>query len=251
MTTLQNNPLTWAIRRGFEHYVDFSGRASRQEFGFWHLGLVLANIFIILTEGFWEGFTAIDGVGADMALVLAVTTFLPTAAVSWRRVQDFNLEGQFSLILWALVFLIGFFIGRSIYVEHDYNNPDLYGLAIIVYLFLYIFLFVNPGSKGSNKFGQKPNSWKNDTRQSVKFISELISDTSTSIVTQKSKQPYENNANEADDHFYELAGRELQGGQLDPGVWARALSEAGPEENRVKQRYIQLRVERLRQNRDQ
>jgi hypothetical protein len=47
------------------------------------------------------------------------------------------------------------------------------------------------------------------------------------------------------DDFYEEVSKEMEGGQLIPGVWTRAVAEADGDENRAKAIYIKRRVSQL------
>jgi hypothetical protein len=48
-----------------------------------------------------------------------------------------------------------------------------------------------------------------------------------------------------DQHFYDIAGVELQTGSFVPGLWTRAFAEADGEDNRAQAAYIKLRVAQL------
>jgi hypothetical protein len=53
-------------------------------------------------------------------------------------------------------------------------------------------------------------------------------------------------ATEQDDWAFEKASSELEGGNIDKAVWARAYAECRGDENESKAKYISLRVERLK-----
>lgn len=109
-----------AIKRFFKNYANFSGRASRSEFWWAQLFLVLIGIIptILLIIGLGGAIGAI--LSAEMGsnagivtgggtIVLAViggilygiftlATIIPTIAISWRRLHDANLPGTFWLL---------------------------------------------------------------------------------------------------------------------------------------------------------
>lgn len=74
-----------AIRSGFQNYTNFKGRASRAEYWWWILFIVILNTLLSnINKGF-----------ADLGSLL---TLLPTLAVAVRRVHDVNRIGWFILV---------------------------------------------------------------------------------------------------------------------------------------------------------
>jgi uncharacterized membrane protein YhaH (DUF805 family) len=86
-----------AFKHFFNRYVQFSGRSNRGEFWFWQLD----NILISLALG------VIDAVifGTNSAGILgglwALATFIPSLALSARRLHDIDKSGW-----WLLLFII-------------------------------------------------------------------------------------------------------------------------------------------------
>ena len=76
-----------AIKTCFTKYVEFNGRASRAEFWWWILFIVLINAAFSVSA--W-------------AYSLASTALIcPTLAVSWRRLHDIGKGGGY----WFLIFI--------------------------------------------------------------------------------------------------------------------------------------------------
>ena len=113
-----------AIRSCFSNYVGFRGRASRSEYWFWVLFMVILN----LVTGFIDALAFAEADAGPTTLLANLATILPGLAVSVRRLHDTNRAGWW-LLLW-FVPLIGF----------------------IVLLIWYL----NPGTKGDNDYGQDP-----------------------------------------------------------------------------------------------
>ena len=78
-----------AIASFFKNYANFSGRASRSEFWYAMLFNFIAQIVL----------TIIDQSEA-LAGIFALAVFLPTIAVSARRLHDTNRSGWFQLLSW-------------------------------------------------------------------------------------------------------------------------------------------------------
>jgi uncharacterized membrane protein YhaH (DUF805 family) len=86
-----------AAKTGFSKYATFQGRASRPEFWYWVLFIAIV-----------EAVLAILGAALGFALFIIlglfiVATFLPTLAVTVRRLHDVNRSGWW----WFIQFLPG------------------------------------------------------------------------------------------------------------------------------------------------
>jgi len=74
-----------AIKAGFTKYGDFTGRATRSEYWWWFLFVVLVS--------------AVTGiVSAKLSAVFSLAVLLPGIAVSVRRLHDIDKSGWFLLL---------------------------------------------------------------------------------------------------------------------------------------------------------
>lgn len=111
-----------AIKRFFQGYVHFSGRASRSEF--WWAMLFTGLVSLVAQIPFWIAYVQLivrsielderlgsnappDAILAPLGamlgwlallLVVGLALLLPTYAVMWRRLQDANFHGAFALL---------------------------------------------------------------------------------------------------------------------------------------------------------
>jgi uncharacterized membrane protein YhaH (DUF805 family) len=109
-----------AISAGFSNYVNFSGRASRSEFWFWILFIILAEIVTSIID---------YAIGANVVTGLfGLATFLPSLGLWIRRLHDLDRTGW-----WVLIWLI----------------------PIIGWIILIIW-FCTRGTDGPNRFGPDP-----------------------------------------------------------------------------------------------
>ena len=113
-----------AVRRCFERYATFSGRARRSELWWFALALFVGNLIA----------GGIDGILFGEANVLGglfgLATFLPALAVSVRRLHDTDRTGWW--ILLGLIPVVGFLV--------------------------LLFFYVQDGTPGRNRFGEDPKS---------------------------------------------------------------------------------------------
>ena len=81
-----------AIRSGFRNYISFNGRATRSEYWYWTLFAVLLQLIV----------DRVTGDTPELVSVLAsLALFLPSLAVSIRRLHDLDKSGW-----WFLLWLV-------------------------------------------------------------------------------------------------------------------------------------------------
>jgi uncharacterized membrane protein YhaH (DUF805 family) len=106
-----------AIRDGFDHYVNFEGRASRAAFWWWVLFAILVSIAANIIDAI---------IGAPIfSLLAALGLFLPGLSVAIRRLHDTNRSGWWYLI--GLIPLIGFIVLLIFFLEQGTPGPNDYG----------------------------------------------------------------------------------------------------------------------------
>lgn len=87
-----------AIVSGFQNYVNFSARAARSEFWLWTLFSFLASITAELLD------LAVDSSALQILVCLAL--FLPSLAVSVRRLHDLGRTGWWLLLIFTVVGIV-------------------------------------------------------------------------------------------------------------------------------------------------
>ena len=115
-------------------YATFEGRASRPEFWWFVLAFMLFSIVLGIIEGAivapMLGFAPFaPEAGQPLRVIAALAVLLPGIAVSVRRLHDIDRSGWWYLI----------------------------GLVPIIGSLVLLFWYVQPGTDGSNRFGEKPN----------------------------------------------------------------------------------------------
>ena len=128
-----------SLRTCFGKYAKFDGRASRSEF--WYFILFCFVYFFV--AGFLLGFSGVSDAAFDGAtLVLLIPIFVPSIAVSARRLHDINQSGWMQCI-----FIPGFIA------------DEFLGTGYVIYILtlgLWAFWFSQSGKKGKNRFGAQP-----------------------------------------------------------------------------------------------
>lgn len=90
-----------AIKLGFRNYSNFSGRATRAEYWWWVLFTFLAsNVLGVMGQ--------ISSFFYFIAYLIGIALFIPSLAISWRRMHDIGKGGGWVFI--NLVLFVGWII---------------------------------------------------------------------------------------------------------------------------------------------
>ena len=118
-----------ALKRGFKQYVTFSGRTSRSEF--WRFmvcreimldGLAVFGIIVDMVLG---NTSAASDYAMVLLVILQLIYFLPSLAITCRRLHDVGKSGLTFLLVFIPV--IGFFVLLSNLVKKGDNATNMYG----------------------------------------------------------------------------------------------------------------------------
>lgn len=122
------NVFEWYKEVVFENYANFRGRARRSEF--WYFNLIHISIMILLVfiGGILSGGNEPNNFFIAIFGLYLLATFIPSLAVTIRRLHDVNISGWFYLI--NIIPYLGAFI-------------------------LFIFACIN-GTVGTNNYGPDP-----------------------------------------------------------------------------------------------
>ena len=125
-----------------KNYASFSGRASRTEF--WYF-----VIFIIIGYIIGFGLIFISYMLFWLLAIFMIAIIIPALAVTARRLHDINKTGWLQLLPWPFGLLEGIFASSG--------QESLEILFIFIGLGIYIYLLVlycTHGDKKDNKYGK-------------------------------------------------------------------------------------------------
>ena len=125
-----------------DKYANFSGRASRSEFWFFYLFLLIGYAISIFTM-----FISIK-LFIGIISIFVLTMIIPSLAVTVRRLHDINKSG------WFILLPLPFDIMERVLEE---SSPNLSLVFLVMSLGLYIYLLVlycADGDKKDNRFGK-------------------------------------------------------------------------------------------------
>ena len=147
-----------------QRYAQFSGRARRKEY--WQF--ILLTLIIGIIAGILDAVLGLDGPSTGGGLLSNLTNlalFVPSLAVSWRRMHDVNKAGWLTLlpILGVILAIAGFggqFAGlASGDLPADFVPGPLVWVGVAVLAATSIFLliqYVTEGTRGPNTYGPDP-----------------------------------------------------------------------------------------------
>ena len=114
-----------AVQSFFNKYATFQGRASRSEFWYAQLFIILTGFFL----GFIEGLLRISPFSevSVLASIFQLGVFLPSIAIIARRFHDINKSGWWYFLILTIVGVIPvfyWFCKKGDEYENDYGvNP--------------------------------------------------------------------------------------------------------------------------------
>lgn len=121
--------MIWAVKTVLSKYVTFSGRARRAEYWWWVLFTIILSVVAGIVDAIITGGGPQGGI-QPLSTIVALGLFLPGLAVLFRRLHDTDRSGWW----WLILFI------------------PLIGLLVMIYF------LVQPGTDGSNRFGEDPTT---------------------------------------------------------------------------------------------
>jgi len=155
-----------AITTVFTNYVNFRGRATRSEFWWFYLFMVIVSTVLytitmvgISTSADPQRWGALAQVGIIATLVWFLVTILPVSAVWFRRLHDSGKSGW-----WYLLTIASGVLGFVLFALSALQNQVLFAAGAVLGLLsgiggivLLVFALL-PGRPGPNRFGDGPAS---------------------------------------------------------------------------------------------
>jgi uncharacterized membrane protein YhaH (DUF805 family) len=148
------SPIDWAIRP-LQKYADFSGRASRPEYWWFVLGLIVAYIVISIVESIMGINHMVGGVYGPLMILLWLGTIVPQISVGVRRLHDTNRSGWW-LLLPLIPYCLAFILGGSAMMSGSMTGLGVAGIFLMIgavcAIALLVFMIL-PGTPGDNRYG--------------------------------------------------------------------------------------------------
>jgi uncharacterized membrane protein YhaH (DUF805 family) len=132
-------------------YFDFSGRASRPEFWFFFL-------FVLLTQAMARVIDAVFGAGfflpGPFSMLAALLLFVPQLAVTVRRLHDVNRSGRDLILPCVMLLAMPLFVMFRGVIA-GIVALGYYGIVLLLFANL-VLLLIKKGSAIPNRYGKSP-----------------------------------------------------------------------------------------------
>lgn len=137
----------------FRKFATFSGRARRKEYGWFLVFNFLATIIFSILDFLLFGDK--DGV---LSSIYALVVFIPSLAISVRRLHDIGKSGWFLLVIFFLPFIVAI-IGALLMAVSEIIGLIIMFIGIILILyFSFYYLIFTKGVVGDNIYGSDPKA---------------------------------------------------------------------------------------------
>lgn len=115
------NTFLGALKDGFARYVDFKTRSTRSQFWWWTLWMLLLGIGTAMINAMLS-----MGNSGPVNLVVSLGTFVPSIAVSVRRLHDIGRSGWWFLIVF--IPLVGWIVLIVFHCTKTLEEPNKWGM---------------------------------------------------------------------------------------------------------------------------
>jgi uncharacterized membrane protein YhaH (DUF805 family) len=147
------NPVQWAVLP-LKKYADFSGRAPRAEYWWFYLGSTIVS--------FGLGIVGPAIIGGMFSLAV----FVPSLAVTVRRLHDIDRTGWWMLAFVGVFAIIGAMgvvaglnasgLGSQVPMEGSFTFMVLFVVAAIAIGITMLVFMITEGTQGDNRYGPDP-----------------------------------------------------------------------------------------------
>lgn len=158
--------MNWYKKVVFENYANFNGRARRSEYWYFILFNAIFSLVLTLIDnllGLQFG-TADSGV---LNTIYSLAVFIPSLAVSVRRLHDIGKSGWLLLIAYGAIILLAVFLilGTFMYSFDSSALIMIFALLIIGVAIWLLIMFCTEGDDFTNKYGPDPKAFHEEIDQ--------------------------------------------------------------------------------------
>ena len=169
-----------AVRTCFSKYVTFSGRASRSDYWYFVLFVILGSIVCNIVDTILFGTATVEtgpgeinasaSTNGPINALFSLATLLPSLAAGWRRMHDTGRSGLFLLypliVMIGIITFVGFLSGFPALMAGDFSgiiggtSAIILVVAVIVLIIsplLVLWWLTRPSQPGTNTFGPNPH----------------------------------------------------------------------------------------------
>ena len=150
------SPIDWA-KRPLQKYADFNGRATRAEYWWYTLAIIVVAIVLSILESLL-GLSKMVGPYGPLTALCMLALLVPNVAVLVRRLHDTNRSGWWILVALVPYAILGFMMARAA-GRADMSGlaaAGLFGIIALIGGIVLLVFMVLAGTKGDNSYGPDP-----------------------------------------------------------------------------------------------
>ena len=143
-----------SIKTCFRKYATFEGRASRAEYWWFELFVVLFAVLASIVATMLSGGNVESGIFALLVLII----ICPHLAVTCRRLHDVGLSGWWQILAHSYIYQTFFYVA-----DINLDNIVVFMILVTIPVFAYfvsiiwlIIMLCMPTKPGKNKYGKPP-----------------------------------------------------------------------------------------------
>ncbi len=157
--------IDWYKKVVFENYANFNGRARRSEYWYFTLASTIISIILSVLDSS-IGLKIGSSDSGILSSIYSLVIFVPSIAVSFRRLHDVGKSGWLLIIAYAVIIVAAAGLVLTSMPEFAGDSLPEFGavfiIAILIILGLAIWmlvLFFTEGDSGPNKYGPDPKAF--------------------------------------------------------------------------------------------
>jgi uncharacterized membrane protein YhaH (DUF805 family) len=157
--------IQWYKKVVFENFANFKGRARRSEYWYFTLANIIFSVITMIIDEILHLKIGSSNSGVLNSLY-GLVMFVPSIAVSVRRLHDIGKSGWLLLIAYVLIIVAGVgLVATSMSALMGGGGLPALGASFIIAILVIVavaiwmlILFCKEGDQGANKYGADPKA---------------------------------------------------------------------------------------------
>ena len=143
-----------SIKTCLRKYADFKGRASRSEFWWFQLFLIILEVGLTTLDHLILEFTWDNSI-TPLATGLDIVTVIPLAAVTARRLHDIGRSGW-----WQAPIFVSYLYYLDVFIPNFAQSTVIYGILIAtgIYSLGLLIMLIKDSQSITNQYGPNPKN---------------------------------------------------------------------------------------------
>ena len=143
-----------SIKTCLGKYADFKGRASRSEFWWFQLFLIILEVGLTTLDHLILEFTWDNSI-TPLATGLDIVTVIPLAAVTARRLHDIGRSGW-----WQAPIFVSYLYYLDVFIPNFAQSTVIYGIDIAtgIYSLGLLIMLIKDSQSITNQYGPNPKN---------------------------------------------------------------------------------------------